>query len=74
MLVSAAHRPLLSENAKAAIAQEIGVADLVSTHGWGAVSSHDCGCVVRVALEHAMAHLDLQGTTRRAPVARRRGR
>ena len=70
--MGASHRPILSENTKSAIARELGVADLVATHGWGAVSSHDCGSVVRVALEHAVAHLAPHGGTPRAPSAGRR--
>jgi small acid-soluble spore protein F (minor alpha/beta-type SASP) len=49
----ASHRSLLSPSAKAAIARELGVADLVQEQGWGAVSSRECGSVVRVALQHA---------------------
>ncbi len=49
-----AKRPsLLSPSAKAAIARELGVADIVERAGWGAVPSRECGKVVRVALEHA---------------------
>ena len=74
MLVDTPHRPLLSEHAKSAIARELGVADLVATHGWGAVSSHTCGSVVRVALEHAMAHLDSRAHDPRAVGPGRRDR
>ncbi len=49
----AAHRSLLSPEAKAAIARELGVEDVVARDGWGAVPSRQCGNVVRVALEHA---------------------
>ena len=48
-----AGRSLLSSNAKAAIARELGVADLVERDGWGAVPSRECGNVVRVAIAHA---------------------
>lgn len=46
-------RSLLSSNAKAVIARELGVADIVERAGWGAVPSRECGMVVRVAIEHA---------------------
>jgi len=47
------HRSLLSPRSKAAIAAELGVADIVARQGWGGVPSRACGQVVRVALEHA---------------------
>jgi len=49
----ASHRSLLSSSAKAAIARELGVAEIVQERGWGGVPSRECGMVVRVALEHA---------------------
>lgn len=58
----AAHRSLLSPRSKAAIARELGVAELVDREGWGAVPSRACGQVVRVALEHAQRLLSAQGS------------
>ena len=39
-------RSLMSEQLKYEIARELGVDQLVSTQGWGAVSSRDCGSMV----------------------------
>jgi small acid-soluble spore protein F (minor alpha/beta-type SASP) len=69
-MVVAAHRSLLSAEAKAVIARELGVADLVQKAGWGAVPSRECGRIVRVAIEHAERLLAAQGG-RSAPGARR---
>lgn len=46
-------RGLMSEQLKYEIARELGVDQLVSTQGWGAVSSRDCGSMVRKAIELA---------------------
>gem|GEM_PF-277260 len=59
----APHRSLLSPRSKAAIARELGVADIVDREGWGAVSSRACGQVVRIAVEHAERLLAEQGPT-----------
>lgn len=46
-------RSLMSEQLKYEIARELGVDQLVSTQGWGAVSSRDCGSMVSKAIEMA---------------------
>ena len=46
-------RSIMSENLKAEIARELGVYDVVSSKGWGEVSSKDCGNMVRKAIEMA---------------------
>jgi len=68
----ASHRSLLSPTAKAAIARELGVAEVVAERGWGAVPSRACGMVVRIALEHAEQML-ASGQAGPAP-GRRQGR
>jgi len=44
---------VMSENLKYEIARELGVSDTVAKEGWGAVSSRDCGRMVRLAIEIA---------------------
>ena len=48
-----ARKGTMSEGLKHVIAQELGVGDLVSSDGWGAVSSRDCGRMVQKAIEIA---------------------
>lgn len=43
----------MSEALKEEIAKELGVYDTVSSEGWGAVSSRDCGNIVKKAIEMA---------------------
>lgn len=43
----------MSENLKYEIARELGVDDIVKREGWGAVSSRDCGNMVKKAIEMA---------------------
>ncbi len=43
----------MSEQLKYEIAKELGVDQIVSTQGWGAVSSRDCGNIVTKAIERA---------------------
>lgn len=47
------NRSIMSENLKAEIAKELGVYDIVSSEGWGSVSSRDCGNIVKKAIEMA---------------------
>lgn len=47
------HKGLMSENLKAEIAKEMGVYQTVESEGWGAVSSRDCGNMVKKAIEIA---------------------
>ena len=47
------NRGLMSENLKYEIARELGVDSIVSSEGWGGVSSRDCGNMVKKAIEIA---------------------
>lgn len=53
------HRSVMSDALKAEIAKELGVYNTVQSEGWGAVSSKDCGNIVKVAIE--MAERNLSG-------------
>jgi small acid-soluble spore protein F (minor alpha/beta-type SASP) len=53
------HRSLMSEELKAEIAKELGVYNTVASEGWGAVSSRNCGNIVKKAIE--MAERSLNG-------------
>lgn len=44
---------IMSHALKEEIAKELGVSDIVSREGWGAVSSRDCGNMVTKAIEIA---------------------
>ncbi|HCJ56716.1 MULTISPECIES: small, acid-soluble spore protein, alpha/beta type [Lutispora] len=44
---------LMSEQLKYEIARELGVDHIVSSQGWGGVSSRDCGNIVAKAIEIA---------------------
>lgn len=44
---------IMSENLKYELAKELGVYDTVMSEGWGAVSSRDCGNLVKMAIAHA---------------------
>lgn len=46
-------RSMMSEQLKQEIARELGVYDKVESGGWGAVSSRDCGNIVKKAIEMA---------------------
>ncbi|MCE5234856.1 MAG: small, acid-soluble spore protein, alpha/beta type [Clostridiaceae bacterium] len=48
-----ASKGMMSEGLKQAIAQELGVGEVVKNNGWGAVSSRDCGRMVQKAIEIA---------------------
>lgn len=43
----------MSETLKDGIARELGIYNTVKSEGWGAVSSRDCGNVVKKAIEIA---------------------
>ena len=47
------NRGMMSENLKYEIARELGVDSIVSSEGWGGVSSRDCGNMVKKAIEIA---------------------
>lgn len=51
---------LMSEQLKYEIARELGVDQIVSTQGWGGVSSRDCGSMVTKAIEIAERNLASQ--------------
>ncbi len=48
-----ARRGIMSEELKHEIARELGVYDVVQKQGWGAVTSRDCGNMVKKAIEIA---------------------
>lgn len=43
----------MSENLKNAIAKELGIYNIVQNEGWGAVSSRNCGNLVKMAIQKA---------------------
>ena len=43
----------MSDQLKAEIARELGVSNTVESEGWGAVSSRNCGNIVKKAIEMA---------------------
>lgn len=47
------HRSMMSETLKYELAKEIGVDDVVKREGWGAVSSRDCGNLIKAAISYA---------------------
>jgi small acid-soluble spore protein F (minor alpha/beta-type SASP) len=47
------NRSIMSENLKEKIAQELGVYRTVQNEGWGAVSSRNCGNMIKKAIEIA---------------------
>lgn len=51
-------RSLMSERLKDEIAKELGVYNTVEAEGWGAVSSRDCGNIVKKAIEMAERSMD----------------
>lgn len=54
-------RSLMSNQLKFEIAKELGVDDLVRQEGWGAVSSRDCGNIVKKAIEMAERSVESRG-------------
>ena len=54
---------LMSEALKQELASKLGVEGTVERAGWGAVSSRDCGRLVRAAVE--VAEQNLRGNTSR---------
>lgn len=46
-------RGIMSEQLKYEIARELGVDHIVAAEGWGAVSSRDCGNMVKMAIQIA---------------------
>ncbi len=48
---------LMSEELKMKLAERLGVADTVRREGWGAVSSRNCGNLVKLAIAEAEQRL-----------------
>jgi len=53
VIIVASKQGIMSETLKQGIAKDLGVYDTVRTAGWGAVSSRDCGNLVKKAIEMA---------------------
>lgn len=53
----ARNKSIMSEQLKYEIARDLGVDNIVSTEGWGGVSSRDCGNIVKKAIERAEMNL-----------------
>lgn len=51
---------IMSDQLKYEIARELGVDNIVSSQGWGAVSSRDCGSMVSKAIEMAERNISNQ--------------
>ncbi|NMB33656.1 MAG: small, acid-soluble spore protein, alpha/beta type [Clostridium sp.] len=51
-------RGTMSERLKEEIAKELGVYNTVEKEGWGAVTSRDCGNIVKKAIEMADRNLE----------------
>ena len=49
----ARNRSIMSDQLKYEIARELGVDSIVANQGWGAVSSRDCGNMVKSAIQIA---------------------
>lgn len=49
----ARNKGIMSEQLKYEIARELGVDQIVANQGWGAVSSRDCGNMVKHAIQIA---------------------
>ncbi|HHU62799.1 MAG TPA: small, acid-soluble spore protein, alpha/beta type [Clostridiales bacterium] len=49
----ARRRGVMSEQLKTELAKELGVYNIVSSQGWGEVSSRNCGNMVKKAIEMA---------------------
>jgi len=47
------NKNIMSESLRKKIAQELGIYNTVKNEGWGAVSSKNCGYMVRKAIEIA---------------------
>ncbi|MBC7076342.1 MAG: alpha/beta-type small acid-soluble spore protein [Syntrophomonadaceae bacterium] len=56
----ARRKGIMSEQLKYEIAHELGVDHIVATEGWGAVTSRDCGNMVRKAIELAEKSISYQ--------------
>lgn len=51
-------KSMMSKELKHEIAKELGVYNTVEAEGWGAVSSRDCGNIVKKAIERAERSLE----------------
>ena len=56
----ARNRSIMSEQLKYEIARELGVDSIVANQGWAAVSSRDCGNMVKSAIQIAERSLAVQ--------------
>lgn len=55
------HKSVMSDQLKYELAKEIGVDNIVNREGWGAVSSRDCGNLVKAAISYAERNLKEHG-------------
>jgi small acid-soluble spore protein F (minor alpha/beta-type SASP) len=46
-------RSVMSQKLKDELARELGVAETVTSEGWGAVSARKCGMLTKLAIERA---------------------
>lgn len=53
----ARNKSIMSEQLKYEIARDLGVDNIVASEGWGAVSSRNCGNIVKKAIERAEMNL-----------------
>ncbi|NLJ33029.1 MAG: small, acid-soluble spore protein, alpha/beta type [Firmicutes bacterium] len=58
--MSKRRRGVMSKELRYELAKELGVADIVKREGFGAVSSRDCGNLVRLAIQRAEGSLKRQ--------------
>jgi len=58
--MSRRRRGVMSKELRYELAKELGVADIVKREGFGAVSSRDCGNLVRLAIQRAEGSLKRQ--------------
>lgn len=52
------HGSIMSDSLKYELAKEIGVDNIVKREGWGAVSSRDCGNLIKAAISYAEKSLE----------------
>ncbi|MDR3289605.1 MAG: alpha/beta-type small acid-soluble spore protein [Peptococcaceae bacterium] len=56
--MSRKRKSMMSENLKQQLAQELGFSDALQQEGFAAVSSRDCGNMVRLAIQKAEQQLN----------------
>lgn len=47
------NKGIMTNNLKMAIAKELGIYETIQQHGWGVISSRNCGNLVKIAIEKA---------------------